>query len=168
MPPFASTLPSVRDCWNRFTMLSWRMNSAGEDSSDQKRRRTVLLIRGSGLHCCLPPGQRQQPIPVVSENVRIDTGFRADLIVDKVKVEIKSVEVLTSVHKKRLLPYLRLADKRLGLLLNFHVALSKDGITRIANGLEEEPHAKPQRRVESQHPRSRRFEVEDLAGRYPL
>jgi GxxExxY protein len=92
----------------------------------------------------LPRGQRQQPIPVVYENVRIDTGFRADLIVeDKVIVEIKSVEVLAPVHKKQLLTYLRLADKRLGLPINFHVAPIKDGITRIVNGLEEEPHAKP-------------------------
>lgn len=86
---------------------------------------------------------RQRPIPVVYETVRIDTGFRADLIVeDKVIVEIKSVEVLAPVHKKQLLTYLRLADKRLGLLINFHVALIKDGITRIVNGLEEETHAK--------------------------
>ena len=74
---------------------------------------------------------RQQPIPVVYENVRIDTGFRADLIVeDKVIVEVKSVELLAPVHKKQLLTYLRLADKRLGLLINFQVALIKDGITR--------------------------------------
>src|SRR6202049_3651 len=66
---------------------------------------------------------RQQPIPVVYESVRIDTGFRADLIVgDKVIVEIKSVEALAPVHKKQLLTYLKLADKRLGLLINFHVA----------------------------------------------
>jgi GxxExxY protein len=86
----------------------------------------------------------QQPIPVVYETVRIDTGFRADLVVeDKVIIEIKSVELLTPVHKKQLLTYLRLADKRLGLLINFHVALIKDGITRIVNGLEEDSHAKP-------------------------
>ena len=77
---------------------------------------------------------RQQPIPVVYENVRIDTGFRADLVVeDKVIVEIKSVEMLAPVHKKQLLTYLRLADKRLGLLINFQVALIKDGITRVVN-----------------------------------
>ena len=87
---------------------------------------------------------RQQPIPVVYGSVRIDTGFKADLIVeDMVIVEIKSVETLAPVHKKQLLTYLRLADKRLGLLINFHVVLIKDGITRIANGLEEEGHAKP-------------------------
>ena len=87
---------------------------------------------------------RQQAIPVVYENVRIDTGFRADLIVeDKVIVEVKSVELLAPVHKKQLLTYLRLADKRLGLLINFQVALIKDGIARIVNGLEEDSHAKP-------------------------
>ena len=86
---------------------------------------------------------RQQPIAVIYEGVHIDAGFRADLIVeDKVIVEIKSVEILAPVHRKQLLTYLRLADKRLGLLINFHVALIKDGITRIVNGLEEDPHAK--------------------------
>src|SRR5712691_10991264 len=91
-----------------------------------------------GLHTV-----RQQVIPVVYENVRIDVGFRADLVVeDKVIVEVKSVELLAPVHKKQLLTYLRLADKRLGLLINFQVALIKDGITRIVNGLEDEAHAK--------------------------
>ena len=65
-------------------------------------------------------------------------GFRADLVdEEKVIVEIKSVAELTVVHKKQLLTYLRLADKRLGLLINFNVALIKDGITRIVNGLEQ-------------------------------
>jgi len=87
---------------------------------------------------------RQQAIPVVYEGVRIGAGFRADLIVeDKVIVEVKSVEVLAPVHKKQLLTYLRLADKRLGLLINFQVVLIKDGITRIVNGLDEDSHAKP-------------------------
>ena len=98
-----------------------------------------------GLHTT-----RQQPIPVVYEGVRIDAGFRADLIVeDKVIVEIKSVEVLAPVHRKQLLTYLRLADKRLGLLINFHVALIKDGITRIVNGLEDDDHAKSPSRKEA-------------------
>jgi GxxExxY protein len=91
----------------------------------------------------------QQPIPVIYENVRIDTGFRADLVVeDKVIVEIKSVELIAPVHKKQLLTYLRLADKRLGLLINFNVALIKDGITRIVNGLEDDDHAKSPSRKE--------------------
>ena len=80
----------------------------------------------------------------------IDTGFRADLVVeDKVIVEIKSVELIAPVHKKQILTYLRLADKRLGLLINFQVALIKDGITRIVNGLEDDPHAKSPSRKEA-------------------
>jgi len=79
----------------------------------------------------------QQPIPVVYETIRLDTGFRADLVVeDKVIVEIKSVEQIAPIHKKQLLTYLRLADKRLGLLINFQVVLIKNGITRVVNGLE--------------------------------
>src|SRR2546423_15466881 len=92
----------------------------------------------------------QQAIPVVYGTIRIDIGFRADLIVeDLVIVEIKSVEGFAPVHRKQLLTYLRLADKRLGLLINFNAALIKDGITRIVNGLEEESHAKPQGRQEN-------------------
>ncbi len=56
-------------------------------------------------------------------------------------MEIKSVEAIAPVHKKQLLTYLKLADKRLGLLINFHIALIKDGITRIVNGLEDDSHA---------------------------
>ena len=93
----------------------------------------------------------QQPIPVVYGTIRIDIGLRADLIVeDQVIVEIKSVEVLVPVHRKQLLTYLRLADKRLGLLINFNAALIKDGITRIVNGLQEESLAKTQGRQEHQ------------------
>jgi hypothetical protein len=65
-------------------------------------------------------------------------GFRADLLVeDKIIVEIKSVESIAPVHKMQLLTYLRLADKRLGLLINFNVALIKDGIYRVVNGLDD-------------------------------
>jgi GxxExxY protein len=81
---------------------------------------------------------RQVPFPVVYEVVRLDEGFRADLIVeDKVIVELKSVEQVAPVHKKQLLTYLRLTDKRLGLLINFGAALIKDGISRVANNLPE-------------------------------
>ncbi len=79
---------------------------------------------------------RQQAVPIVYQGMRIETGFRADLIVEEsVIVEIKSVELVAPVHKKQLLTDLRLADKRLGLLINFNVALIQDGITRIANAM---------------------------------
>ncbi len=84
-----------------------------------------------GLHTV-----RQQAVPIVYQGIRIEMGFRADLIIeDQVIVEIKSVDAVAPVHKKQLLTHLRLADKRLGLLINFNVALIKDGITRIVNGL---------------------------------
>jgi GxxExxY protein len=83
--------------------------------------------------------RNHQPAPIFYGSIRMDTGFQADLIVeDKVIVEIKSVEALAPVHKKQLLTYLRLADKRLGLLINFNSVLIKDGIHRIVNGLAEE------------------------------
>jgi GxxExxY protein len=81
---------------------------------------------------------RQQAVPVVYEEVRIHTGFRADLLVeDTVIVEIKALEATTAVHRKQLLTYLKLSGKHLGLLINFNVALIKDGITRLVNGLKE-------------------------------
>jgi GxxExxY protein len=78
---------------------------------------------------------RQHPVPFVYEGTRFEMGFRADLFVeDKVIVEIKSIGEIVALHKKQLLTYLRLADKHLGLLINFNVVLIKDGITRIVNG----------------------------------
>jgi GxxExxY protein len=80
----------------------------------------------------------QQPIPLVYEDVRLEVGYRADMIVEgKVIVEIKSVERTAPVHYKQLLTYLRVADKRLGLLINFGMPLIKDGIKRVVNGLPE-------------------------------
>ena len=82
--------------------------------------------------------EKEVPIPVIWESVKLDVGFRADLIVEGlVIVELKSIEVVAPVHKKILLTYLRLADKRLGLLLNFGVELMKNGIYRVVNGLKE-------------------------------
>ena len=79
---------------------------------------------------------RQQPVAIRYGAFTFDEGFRADLIVsDKVIIELKSVEHIAPVHKKQLLTYLRLADKRLGLLINFGSALIKNGITRVVNDL---------------------------------
>lgn len=81
---------------------------------------------------------RQHPIAVVYETMQFDEGFRADLVVEnRVIVELKSIEKVLPVHKKQLLTYLRLGDKRLGLLINFGEPLIKSGITRLVNGLEE-------------------------------
>jgi len=79
---------------------------------------------------------RQKAIPVYWKGIKMDVGFRADLIVEnKVIIELKSVEMVASVHFKQTLTYLRLMGLKLGLLINFNEALIKDGITRIANKL---------------------------------
>ena len=81
---------------------------------------------------------QQVGLPVQYEGVKLDLGFRVDLIVgEKVVIEIKSVEALAPVHKKQLETYLRLMDLRLGLLINFNVVLIKDGIQRVVNRLVE-------------------------------
>ncbi len=82
------------------------------------------------------PVNRQFPLPVVYEEVRLEEGFRADLVVGgKVMVELKSVDRIADVHKTQLLTYLKLSGMKLGLLINFNEALIKDGITRIVNKL---------------------------------
>lgn len=76
--------------------------------------------------------QRQIALPVVYRDVRLDAGYRIDMIVDdQVIVEVKSVDAVTPVHKAQLLTYLKLAERRLGFLINFNVVLLKQGITRM-------------------------------------
>ncbi len=83
--------------------------------------------------------QTEVPIPLIYDGVVLqEMAYRADMIVaDLVVLELKSVEKLLPVHKKQLLTYLRLLDKRLGLLINFGAARIKHNITRVANGLPE-------------------------------
>lgn len=80
--------------------------------------------------------ERQKPIPVLWDNLKMDIGFRCDMVVeDIVIVEIKSVEKIAAVHPKQLLTYLRITNKKLGLLINFNEPLIKNGIVRIVNNL---------------------------------
>lgn len=78
--------------------------------------------------------QRQVPVPVYYEEIKMDVGFRADFIIENLVIlEIKSVEAIHPVHKKQLLTYLRLANKQIGLLINFNEEILKNGITRLIN-----------------------------------
>lgn len=80
--------------------------------------------------------ERQKAIPVIWENIKMNDGFRADLVVEnKVIIELKSIDIIAPVHPKKLLTYLRVSGLKLGLLINFNTALIKDGIQRIVNGL---------------------------------
>ena len=80
--------------------------------------------------------ERQKAIPVTWNGLKMEIGFRADLIVEnKVIIELKSVEILAPVHSKQLLTYLKLTDLKLGLLINYNESLIKDAIHRIVNNL---------------------------------
>ncbi len=80
--------------------------------------------------------EKQKPLPLVYENVKLEIGYRVDIIVDnKVIIEIKSVEALNDVHLAQVLTYLKLSNTKLGMLINFNVTLIKNGIKRIVNKL---------------------------------
>ena len=79
---------------------------------------------------------RQYPVPLIHEEIKMDAGFRADILIDnKVIIELKSIEALAPVHYKQVQTYLKLTGCKLGLLVNFNVPLIKDGIHRIVNNL---------------------------------
>ncbi|MFA5264285.1 MAG: GxxExxY protein [Opitutaceae bacterium] len=83
--------------------------------------------------------ERQVSVPIQFRGIRFEEGFRADIIVEgKVILELKSVEAVNNAHKKQILTYLKLTGMKLGFLLNFGVALMKDGITRTACQLPED------------------------------
>ena len=83
--------------------------------------------------------ESEVPIPVVFEGNQIDSGFRADIVVEKkVILELKAIQRNNYVHKKQLLSYLKLSNLKLGLVINFGCQLIKDGINRVVNGLEED------------------------------
>jgi GxxExxY protein len=78
--------------------------------------------------------EKQKPLPVYWDEIVLEIGFRADLIVeDKVILEIKSVAELANVHPKQVLTYLRITDMKLGLLINFNESYIKDGIKSVVN-----------------------------------
>ena len=80
--------------------------------------------------------EAQKPLPLVYESVKLECGYRVDLLVEgKLIIEVKSVEALAEIHFAQVLTYLRLSDLRLALLLNFNVVHMKDGIRRIVNKL---------------------------------
>lgn len=90
-------------------------------------------LKKRGMHV-----ERQMPVPIEYEDLKFEEGFRADLVVNGlVVIELKSVDKLAKVHKKQLLTYLRLMDRKLGLLVNFGENLIKDGISRVVNGLDD-------------------------------
>ena len=78
--------------------------------------------------------EQQLPLPVVYKDVKLDCGYRLDLVVeDSVILEIKAVQELAPIHDAQLLSYLRISGKRVGLIINLHVRVLKDGLKRVVN-----------------------------------
>jgi GxxExxY protein len=79
--------------------------------------------------------QKERPMPIVYESVKLECGYRIDILVeDKVVIELKSVDALNDVHLAQTLTYMKLGNYKLGLLINFNVVLLKNGIKRVING----------------------------------
>ena len=90
----------------------------------------AFKLQNSGLHI-----QKEKPMPLIFEEVKLDCGYRIDILVEsKVVIEIKSVEGLNDVHLAQILTYMKLGNYKLGLLINFNVSLLKNGIKRVING----------------------------------
>jgi GxxExxY protein len=80
--------------------------------------------------------EKQRPLPLVYEKVRLEAGYRLDFFVEnKLIIEVKAVDALNDIHKAQVITYLKLSGCKLGLLVNFNVVLIKDGIKRIVNNL---------------------------------
>lgn len=83
--------------------------------------------------------EKEKPMPLIFENVKMDCGYRIDLLIEnKLVIEIKSIEALNDVHTAQILTYMKLGGFKLGLLINFNVFLLKNGIKRIVNCLKED------------------------------
>lgn len=83
--------------------------------------------------------EKEKAMPLVFENVKLDCGYRMDLLVEnKLVIEVKSVEGLNDVHLAQTLTYSKLGNYKLGLLINFNIALLKSGIKRVINGMPKE------------------------------
>jgi len=79
--------------------------------------------------------ENQKPLPIVYKTVQLTCGYRIDLLVeDQIIVEAKAIEQLAPIHEQQLLSYLKLSNLKMGLLINFNVAVLKDGVRRIVNG----------------------------------
>ena len=94
--------------------------------------------------------ERQKPLPVVYREVKLDCGYRLDILVENaVVVEIKVMDRLAPIHKAQLLSYLKLSGCKVGLLINFNVKVLKDGIVRVVNNFPDSPRALRAQRLKS-------------------
>src|SRR5881296_3309337 len=100
----------------------------------------LRTVFGAGVVSARNPFERQKPLPVYYKGTQLDCGYRLDfLVAGIVVVEVKAIDALLPIHQAQLLSYLKLGRWKLGLLINFHVPLLREGIKRVVFGLEEPP-----------------------------
>ncbi len=100
------------------------LESAYEECLYYELKKTNLLV------------EKQKPLPLIYEDVKLEIGYRVDIMVNKkVIIELKAVETLNDVHLAQILTYLKLSDCKLGMLINFNVSKIKNGIKRVVNNL---------------------------------
>ncbi len=98
------------------------LESAYEECMDYELRKTILEI------------ERQKPLPLIYEEVKLDCGYRLDFMANKkVIIEVKSIEALTDIHLAQILTYMRLSKCKVGLLINFNVLKLTNGLKRVVN-----------------------------------
>ena len=132
----------------------------GLEEEDYETALSAELTASGIAHRC------QVPLPVVCKDVKLDAGYRLDLLVEESLIlEVKSVEWIHPVHEAQLLTYLRLAERQLGLLLNFDVPVLKQGIRRRVLGFEEEGVDVSPTTVASTQPFASAGELDDLSSR---
>lgn len=118
--PSKSIVPWDPVYWSRLTNNVWRGN----------------------WRCGISPSNSKKSVPVYYKGTRLDCGYRLDfLVADSVVVEVKAVDALLPIHQAQMLSYLKLGGWKLGLLINFHVPLLRDGIKRVVFGLEQSAEA---------------------------
>jgi GxxExxY protein len=144
----------LRACWDwrRITSEFWHKRAKDENELSK-----IILDAAFRVHTALGPGLlesayeaclayelrkeglevlTQVPLPLVYREVRLDIGYRLDLVVeDLVVIEIKSIDSLAAIHQAQVISYLRLSGKKLGILINFNTLHLRDGIRRVVNGL---------------------------------
>ena len=134
--PIASR-PRVNHLAGLILAAAMRVHSALGPGLLESAYEACLLheLRKQGLRA-----EHQVALPVVYDGVTIDLGYRMDLLVeDQVVVELKCVESIDRVHAAQILSYLKLSNKPVGLLINFHVAHLRDGVKRFVNGKQWQP-----------------------------
>jgi GxxExxY protein len=131
--------------------------TGAKDAKDENELSRAILDAAFKVHTALGPGLlesayeaclayelrnegltvlTQVPLPLIYKEVRLDAGYRLDLLVeDMVVVEIKAVDALAAIHQAQVISYLRLSGKKLGILINFNSLHLRDGIRRVVNGL---------------------------------